>query len=183
MATKKSTNNDYEETTSSLYNLLYGIVEKKYTYEIQRESIIIDQAKNIQTLFSILSVALITLLPFLIDKLKKLESTIFIFYVIIFFMLFASFIIACIIQIRKKKNFWTDIGEVQNTIEQNYNTLKTDSEQKKWLVDNYKIILKDYDTENNFLLHLINSAQILIIIAIGILVIASVTLLILYYII
>lgn len=158
------------EDAKVLYKLVYDIGLKRFDYELQRESIISEQSKNIQTIFSILSVALLTVLPVIIEHSKILMKYILLLYVLVFIPLILSFIFSCIIQIRKKKHFWMDIEDIERHVSENYSVLVDETAQIKWLVDNYKIIQKDFSVENNKNFKLINLSNIMILTSISILI-------------
>lgn len=157
-----------EEKAAKLYGLVYEVAQEKYKYELQRENIIANQAKNIQSVFSIISVALLTPLPFLTEKLDGLMpgKCLALMYIWVFTALTLSFVIACAIQFRSKKLFWGNIETVEETVSNNHEKLVDDAAQKRWFVDAYKDILKIYTPQNDNRMFFLNLALGFIILAV-----------------
>ena len=61
-----------------------------------------------------------------------------------------------------------NIEDIEKQVKTNHSKLVDEATQLKWLVDNYKIIQKDFAVENDKHFMLINLSNIMILIAISI---------------
>ncbi|MBR1404809.1 MAG: hypothetical protein IJ558_11620 [Treponema sp.] len=125
----------------AVYSFIKDLALQKLSDEQERERNITDQSKNIQAVFSILSVALFTLLPILLEyvadkgKDKILTVVIIIVYAIVFSLLVIAFVCGSYIQIRKPKAGLPDIPTIKNAILKDYNDFSEKSSQIHSFID------------------------------------------------
>lgn len=145
-----------------VYSFIKDLSLKKLEDEQEREKDITNQSKNIQAVFSILSVALFTLLPILLKyvsnegKNKTLLFIIITAYAIVFSLLSISFLCGTYIQLRRPKRGFPDIPTIKKTILDDYNDFTEKASQVNSLIDTLIPIQEDITKVNDSNAKLVN---------------------------
>ena len=145
-----------------VYSFIKDLALQKLSDEQERERNISEQSKNIQAVFSILSVALFTLLPILLEYIAKKGANklimiiIIIAYFVVFILLLAAFTCGTYIQIRKPKAGLPDIPTIKKTILSDYNDFTQKSIQLNSFIDTLTSIQKELSKINDMNAKLIN---------------------------
>ena len=158
-----------QRQATKLLSFTYNLAKSSYESELRRQSQIMEQSRTIQTVFSIISVAILTIIPWLNDILiqkKQLIPLVTLFYFIVFALLIIALVLASIAQYRRKLNSLPDIDVIEKTVNDNFKNFLNDDTQVKFKIDELTIIQKDITNNNDLNSKLINLANIVLIITI-----------------
>lgn len=149
-----------EQMNVEVYSYIKEFAYQKLNSEQERENQITEQSRTIQTVFSILSVALFSLLPVLLDGFKAKANCISVLlitaYVTVFSFLLASFVLASYIQVRKPKAGLPGIRQIKEQILANFVDLTKESAQLNSIIDTLIPIQEELTAQNNKNVRLLN---------------------------
>lgn len=146
----------------AVYSFIKDLSLKKLADEQEREKNITEQSKNIQAVFSILSVALFTLLPILLEYIadkgdnKVITTIIIVAYAVIFSLLAIAFSCGTYIQVRRKKAGLPDIQTIKKIILKDYHDFTDKSSQINSFIDTLIPIQEDITKVNDANAKLVN---------------------------
>ena len=161
-----------QEQATDLFKFLYELSKESYQNELRRQSQIIDQSRTIQTVFAMISIALVTIIPWLKDILgdrTRLIILVTVFYFVVFALLISTLIIAGLVQHRRILQTLPDIDILEKTMNENFHKFLNDDTKEKFKIDELAIIQRDLSKDNDFKVKLINAANVALIITVSLL--------------
>lgn len=153
-----------------LYRFVHSFSEVALKSEMTRKSQILDQSRTIQTVFSIVSVALLSLVQPLFSAIAEsgeyLRGLTVLFYFVAFGIQIATLILVGIAQHRRILSFFPSPKMMKEGILQNYDEFLNDLTKEEFKIDEFNEVYESFSNDNSYMIRLVNTANILVIIAI-----------------
>ena len=118
-------------------------------------------------MFSIVSVAIVTIIPWLKDILagrSKLILLVTIFYFIVFALLVSTLVLSGFAQYRRVLPTLPNIDVLEKIVNDNYQKFLNEDTKEKFKIDELSIIQKGITKDTDFKVKLVNAANIVLII-------------------
>lgn len=127
-----------EANLAKKYEFLHTFAKEKFDLEEKREEAIIQQASQMQTVFSFMTAALFMVLPVVLEHSAGLSMRfIFIAFSSITLALLFSLFFAMMAQNRKYKAALPDVKTMADYITENESYFETEEQRHKYMVDTY----------------------------------------------
>lgn len=144
-----------------LYRFVHSFSEVALKSEMTRKSQILDQSRTIQTVFSILSVALFSVAQLLADKGFQFSWQIILCAFIVFGILVASLVLACLAQYRRKIKVLPDPAGIKKQVQKYERNLSQDASKENWKADWLQGMYERVKKNNDFMVRCINASTLL----------------------
>lgn len=157
----ESNSSEAEQNVLKLYRLVRELSEMSFKSECQRKQEILEQSRTIQTVFSILSVALFSVAQLLADKGFQFSWRIILFTFIAFGILVASLVLACLAQYRRKIKVLPDPASIKKQVQKYERNLSHDASKENWKADWLGEMYDCVKKNNDIIVKYINIATLL----------------------
>lgn len=153
-----------------LYRFVHSFSEVALKSEMTRKSQILDQSRTIQTVFSIVSVALLSLVQPLFSAIAEsgeyLRCLTVLFYFIAFGIQIAALILVGIAQHRRTLSYFPSPKKLKDCALENYDEFLKDLAKEEFKIDEFSAMYESLSNDNTYMVRLVNVANILVIVAI-----------------
>lgn len=150
-----------EQNVLKLYQLVRELSEMSFKSECQRKQEILEQSRTIQTVFSILSVALFSVAQLLADKGFQFSWQIILCTFIAFSILVASLVLACLAQYRRKIKVLPSPASIKKQVQKYERALSQDASKENWKADWLQGMYERVKKNNDFMVRCINASTLL----------------------
>lgn len=153
-----------------LYRFVHSFSEVALKSEMTRKSQILDQSRTIQTVFSIVSVALLSLVQPLFSAIAEsgeyLRGLTVLFYFVAFAIQIAALILVGIAQHRRTLSYFPSPKKLKDCALENYDEFLKDLAKEEFKIDEFSAMYESLSNDNTYMMRLVNVANILVIVAI-----------------
>lgn len=157
----ETNSSEAEQNVLKLYRLVRELSEMSFKSECQRKQEILEQSRTIQTVFSILSVALFSVAQLLADKGFQFSWRIILCTFIAFGILVASLVLACLAQYRRKIKVLPSPARLKELAKKNKQALLRDASKENWKADWLQGMYEHVKKNNDFMVQCINASTLL----------------------
>jgi hypothetical protein len=178
---EKNSNEKNNDNLDDITDVVLSYATIAYQQELDREKSLIHQSGQMVAYFSFVSIFLATLLPVILTVDKIPAVFISLIATIIFLLQFASMVIAVIVQWRFKYSVLSSPMDTFNHILKNKNSFKEKRQQNKSFVETLDAQYKVRKKINDKRAKLITASMILFFISIGIVVVSTIFMIMLYF--
>jgi hypothetical protein len=146
-----------------------------YKQELDRKKLLIEQSNSFIISLSLIITFLGIVLPLALKYTQDYKGLVFISFIVIVILLIVSFVCAITVQWRMKYKQFLSPYDFFNEVKNNYNNYKSTSDFYTKKISGYGDIVKTEIDNNNRRAILIMMCHILLLVAIGLIIISSLT--------